>query len=126
METGKLAFINVRDLFDAQGNLIPVAELDPEISAAIVSIEFEEIYSGRGEERKVIGRTAKVKLADKYRGLPALLPVLCLDSSLARMLRRDEPSRDRRSSPSHPRVTRAAIGGSSRFFVQGAPCIKGL
>lgn len=72
METGKMAFVNARDLFDGEGKLLPMKDLDPEVSAAIVSIEVDEIFSGQGENRKVIGRTVKVKLADKYRGLELL------------------------------------------------------
>lgn len=72
MEAGKLAFINARDLFDGEGKMIPIHELDPEVAAAIVSIEYDEIYSGEGKNRKVIGRTAKVKLADKYKGIELL------------------------------------------------------
>jgi phage terminase small subunit len=72
LEAGKLAFVNMRDLVDTEGKMIPLHELDPEVSAAITSIEYDEIYSGEGKHRKVIGRTTKVKISDKYKGLELL------------------------------------------------------
>lgn len=72
METGKLAYVNMRDFQDAEGNMIPLKDLDPELSAAIISYEVEKIYSGQGKDRKIIGENVKIKLADKYKGLELL------------------------------------------------------
>jgi len=72
MEVGKLAYSNMRDLTDHEGNMIPLHKLDPEVAATIVSYDIEKIWSGTGKDRKVIGEHVKVKLADKYRGIELL------------------------------------------------------
>lgn len=71
-ELASLAFLDPRKLFDEQGNLIPIHKLDQESAAAIAGLEHDEIYSGRGEERASIGRTAKIKLIQKTQALELL------------------------------------------------------
>ena len=72
LEISKLAFSDIRDLFRPDGSLIPPHELDADIAAAVVSMEYEELTAGEGESKRVIGRRIKLKLADKTRNLELL------------------------------------------------------
>jgi phage terminase small subunit len=71
-EYARLAFQDSRKVFDDQGNLKPIHELDDDTAAAIAGIEQEEIYSGNGEAREQIGRLKKIKLSDKRAALADL------------------------------------------------------
>lgn len=71
-ELARLAFLDPRKLFDEQGNLIPIHKLDEESAAAIAGLDHDEIYSGRGEDRASIGRTAKIKFIQKTQALELL------------------------------------------------------
>lgn len=64
-ELGKIALSNVRDLYDADGNLLPVHQLPEEVAAAIAMIEVVE---GKNE----VLSTKKVKLHDKKSALDTL------------------------------------------------------
>lgn len=74
-ELEKLAFLDVRKLFNDDGNLRPLSELDNHTAAAIVSLEVEELFEGKGEDREHIGRTRKIKIADKKGSLDSLARV---------------------------------------------------
>lgn len=56
-----------RKLYDEKGHLRPVPELEDDAIVGLAGFEVDEIYRGRGKERKVVTRTAKVKLADRTR-----------------------------------------------------------
>lgn len=57
---------DLADLFDEQGNLLPVDEWPLVFRTGLVAgIEVEELYEGRGEDREHVGRVHKIKLADR-------------------------------------------------------------
>jgi len=61
---------DLADLFDDAGSLLPVEEWPLIWRQGLVSgIDSEEMYSGEGEERKLIGYSRKIKLADRVRRL---------------------------------------------------------
>lgn len=66
----RLAFSDVRDLFDAQGNLRPIHTLTPEQSACIAGLEviIKNAEAGDGKTDKV----HKVKVWDKPKVLDML------------------------------------------------------
>ena len=68
-ELAKIAFIDVKDIFDENGNLIPVSELDNGVSAAISSIEVLKQKTEDGEDPEWIH---KIKLWDKKSALETL------------------------------------------------------
>lgn len=72
-EIARLALFDTRKLFNPDGSLKPIHELDDDAAAAIASIEVEEINVGSGEERKTIGYTRKVKVWDKNPALEKLM-----------------------------------------------------
>lgn len=69
-ELRRLAFSDVRDLFDAQGNLRPLHELTPEQSAALASVEVvkKNVAAGDG----VVDTVHKVRIWDKTKALDSL------------------------------------------------------
>lgn len=73
LELSKLAFSDIGDLFRADGELIPLQDLPPDVAAAVVSIESSEIVTRNGDGDEVlVTRTTKVQLADKLKSLELL------------------------------------------------------
>lgn len=68
----KLATSDVRKLFDENGKMKPIHELDDDIAPAISSIEIDEIWEGLGRDRVQVGETKKVKFWDKPKALELL------------------------------------------------------
>jgi phage terminase small subunit len=58
-----IATSDIADLFDEDGNMLPPHKLPKRLRAAIVGIEIIERTTGKGKNRKVIGRKYKYKLA---------------------------------------------------------------
>jgi hypothetical protein len=71
LELGRVAFSDVRGLYDADGQLMSPAMLDDDAAAAVASFEDELRYEGRGDD-KVPVRVRKVKRADKIAALGIL------------------------------------------------------
>lgn len=68
-ELARIAFFDPRRLFDANGNPIPINELDNDCAGAIAGLEVLEEFEGTGKDRKFIGYTKKYRLADKNTAL---------------------------------------------------------
>ena len=64
-EVARLAYFDVRKLFNDDGNLKKVHELDDDTAAGLASVEIDVI----GVEGAVIGHTKKVKVWDKNAAL---------------------------------------------------------
>lgn len=71
-EAAAIAFHDARKLFDAEGRLKPIHELDDETAAALAGIEVEHLYEGRGESRELVGTLHKVKRWEKTKALELL------------------------------------------------------
>lgn len=71
-ELAKIAFADIRELYDNNGNLKNVKSLENDVAGAISQLETFEEYEGRGEDREHIGDTKKVKLLDKTKALELL------------------------------------------------------
>ena len=71
-EIAKIAFGNIQDLYDKDGNLKSISDLTPEQAAMISGIEVEELTEGFGRARESVGNLRKVKLWPKDRGLEML------------------------------------------------------
>lgn len=71
-EYARIAFFDIRRIYNADGTLIPIKDLDDDTAAAISSIEsIQELYRG-----KTTGTTKKVKGFDKIRALDGLGKIL--------------------------------------------------
>ena len=64
------ATADVADLYDDDGNLLPVKQW-PLIwrQGLVAGIDVEDLFEGRGEDRERIGRVLKIKLSDRVRRL---------------------------------------------------------
>lgn len=68
-ETNRIALFDVRKLFDADGKLLPIKDLDDDTAAAISGFDFEQIKVGRGDDQLIIGNTAKMRFVNKVSAL---------------------------------------------------------
>lgn len=71
-ERARLAFFDVRKLFNDDGSPKPINELDDDTAAAIAGLEVAEIWEGSGDDRHFVGYLKKYKLTDKSASLTAL------------------------------------------------------
>ena len=64
-ELAKIVHCDPRRLFDAKGALLPLKDWPDEVAGAVASLEVEELFVGRGDEKVSIGATKKLKFWDK-------------------------------------------------------------
>jgi phage terminase small subunit len=70
-ELGRIAFSDIRHLYDEEGNLKPVHELSDDAAASITAIDVEVITRGRGEDAEPVV-VKKIRRADKMGALGIL------------------------------------------------------
>lgn len=58
-----------REILNDDGTLKPISDWPDDVARALETIEVEELYSGRGENRENIGQVKKVKLTPKLQAL---------------------------------------------------------
>lgn len=71
-ESARLAFSDLRKLFDDNGAMLPVQQWPDEMAAAVASVEVDELFEGYGPDKTQVGFTRKIKLWDKPRSLELL------------------------------------------------------
>ena len=71
-EISRVAFVDVRRLFNADGSPRNIEDLDDATAAAIAGIEVVEQFEGSGESRRLVGYVKKYRLADKNAALEKL------------------------------------------------------
>lgn len=71
-ELSRIAFLDIRKLYNESGGLKNIQDIDDETIKAISSLETLEEYDGYGEDKEQIGNTQKVKLLDKLKALELL------------------------------------------------------
>ncbi len=71
-EMARIAFCDIRKLYNENGGLKNVQDLDDDTASIITGIETTEEFEGYGEDREQIGYTKKVKLVDKTKALDML------------------------------------------------------
>ena len=79
-EYQKIAFSDIRNVFDDNGKIKKIKDIDEQTSAAISSIEIEDITVGRGESATSIGETVKIKRWDKKGALDSICRILGLNA----------------------------------------------
>jgi phage terminase small subunit len=65
LEVARGAFFDIRRLKHEDGTPKDLHELDEDTASAIAGVELEEVFEGRGEDRKHTGRIHKYKLVDR-------------------------------------------------------------
>ncbi len=72
-ELARIAFFDIRKIFNDDGSLKQVAALDANSAAAIAGIEHDKLFEHFGKgHAKHVGTTSKVKVADRIRALELL------------------------------------------------------
>lgn len=80
LEYKKIAFSDIRNVFDDNGKIKHIKDIDESTSAAISSIEIEDITVGKGESATSIGETIKIKRWDKKGALDSICRILGLNA----------------------------------------------
>ena len=68
-ETAKLAFFDIRKMFDKNGKPLDISKLDDDTAAALVGLDVQDIADPDGD---YVGYVKKYKMADKIRALELL------------------------------------------------------
>ena len=71
-QIARIAFGDIRKLYNENGGLKNIQDLDDDAAAIVAGIETTEEFDGYGEDREQIGYTKKVKIASKDRALEML------------------------------------------------------
>lgn len=75
-EYAKIAFFDIRKIYDAKGNLLPISELDDFTAGAITQVGVEELYEGYGRDRQNTGQLKTIMMANKKSALDSLAKYL--------------------------------------------------
>lgn len=70
-EIGRIAFVDIRKFYDANGDLKPIHQLDDDTAAALSSVDVETKWVGKGEAAVPV-TTKKIRTVDKMAGLNLL------------------------------------------------------
>lgn len=68
----RLARVDISEAFNEDGSLKPIKEIPEDVRRAISAVEVDEIQEGRGDDRRFVGYTRKVKFWDKKGALELL------------------------------------------------------
>jgi len=71
-ELAKLAFYDPMDIFEADGSMKQIKDIDPNTRMALAGLEVTELFEGSGDEKHAYGLLKKIKLADKGQNLERL------------------------------------------------------
>lgn len=72
LELARIAFSDIRNLFNPDGSLRNLTELDDDTAAAVSAVEVREIYEGEGKNRKFVGYAKQIKFWSKTAALDKL------------------------------------------------------
>lgn len=72
-ELRAIAFDDISEAFNADHTLKPINEWPDTLRRKVSGIEVDEIFQGYGDNRKYIGLTKKIKLADKIRAIELMM-----------------------------------------------------
>lgn len=71
-ELTRIGYSDIRLLFKEDGSLKDPKDWPDEIAACVASVEVDELFEGRGKDRKQVGWTKKIKLWNKNSSLDTL------------------------------------------------------
>jgi phage terminase small subunit len=71
-EIAAIAYYDPANLFEPDGSVKQVKDMDPVTRRAIVGVEVTELFEGTGDQKRVSGIRTKFKLADKGLNLERL------------------------------------------------------
>ena len=68
----RISFYDPKDMYEDNGNLKNVPDMDEDVRRVIASVEVDELFEGRGKNRTQVGFTKKVKMQNKIDALSIL------------------------------------------------------
>lgn len=71
-EYARIAFFDIRKIYSDDNTLVSIKDMSDDVAACLSGVEVDEIFSGVGKDREIIGNTTKVKLANKIAALDSL------------------------------------------------------
>lgn len=71
-ELMRIAKLDIRKAFNKDGSLKDMKRLPEDVARAISGVDIDELFDGRGEDRKMIGYNKKLRLCDKVKALELL------------------------------------------------------
>lgn len=60
---------DIRQLYNLDGTLKGIHELDPETARMVQTVEVDELFTGHGDQRRRVGESKKVKVYDRLKAL---------------------------------------------------------
>jgi len=72
-EAARLAYFDIRKLYDDKNRLLNIRDLDDDTAAALAAVDVDELFEGRGEDRELIGYSRKVKTFNKVSSVELLM-----------------------------------------------------
>jgi len=76
LELKRIAFFDIRKIYDEDGRLKNIQDIDDDTAAGILSIESAEEFGGYGLDRGKVADVRKVKVADKRGALQDMAKML--------------------------------------------------
>lgn len=73
LEVQRVALNDPRRFFTPEGGLLRPADWDDHMAACVQSVEVDEVYVGKGKQRRVTGATTKIKFWPKLDALDKLM-----------------------------------------------------
>lgn len=71
-ELQKLAFVDITKAFNDDGTVKTFSEMPDDVRAALQAFEIDELFAGRGANKRKIGLTKKLKFGGKVESLKML------------------------------------------------------
>lgn len=71
-EAARVAFCDPRKLFNPDGSMIPITELDDNTAASVASVKVTTLWEQEGKTKKEIGETTEVRFWPKVAALDLL------------------------------------------------------
>jgi phage terminase small subunit len=71
-ELARIAFLDPRKLYDAEGRFLPITDLDDDTAAAVAGFDLAELWAGAPGEKVRVGDLKKVKIWNKLESLGLL------------------------------------------------------
>ena len=109
-EISRIAFFDVRRIFDKNGDPIPIHELDDDTARVISGLEIYEEWTGSGKNRRFVGRVKKYRFADKNSALERAAKIRAMFT---------EDNRQRQSNPLVLLI--AQLGASAATVIENDP-----
>jgi phage terminase small subunit len=72
-EVARLAFFDPANLFEADGSLKSIKDIDEDTRSVIAGLEVTELFGGDGEQKHAYGLLKKVKISDRRAALDMLM-----------------------------------------------------